>query len=32
MSYFHKTFGELYEKTIKKEEIIRGLGYNLVVM
>ena len=31
-TYFNKTFGELYEKTIKKEEIIRGLGYNLVVM
>ena len=31
-TYFHKTFGELYEKTLKKEEIIRSLGYNLVVI
>jgi hypothetical protein len=31
-THFNKTFGELYEKTLKKEEIIRGLGYNLVVM
>jgi hypothetical protein len=31
-TYFNKTFGELYENTLKKEEIIRGLGYNLVVM
>jgi hypothetical protein len=27
-----KTFGELYQKTLEKEEIIRKLGYNLVVM
>jgi len=27
----HKTFGELYQKTIEKENKIRALGYNLVV-
>ena len=27
-----KTYGELYEKTLKKEEMIRELGYNLVVI
>ena len=27
-----KTFGELYQKTIDREELIRGLGFNLVVM
>lgn len=27
-----KTFGELYEKTLEREKIIRDLGYNLVVM
>jgi hypothetical protein len=27
-----KTYGELYRDTIKREEIIRTLGYNLVVM
>lgn len=26
------TFGELYQKTLKKEQIIKDLGYNLVVM
>ncbi len=31
-TYFHETFGELYEKTIKKEKLIKSLGYNLVVM
>ena len=28
----NKTFGELYEKTIEKEQMIKNLGYNLVVM
>lgn len=27
-----KTFGELYQRTLEKEEIIKKLGYNLVVM
>jgi hypothetical protein len=27
-----KTFGELYQRTLEKEEIIRKLGYNLVTM
>lgn len=27
-----KTFGELYQLTLKKEEVIKKLGYNLVVM
>jgi G:T-mismatch repair DNA endonuclease (very short patch repair protein) len=27
-----KTFGELYQKTIEREQQIRDLGYNLVVM
>ena len=27
-----KTFGELYEQTLKRENEIRTLGYNLVVM
>lgn len=27
-----KTFGELYDKTLEKEQKIRDLGYNLVVM
>jgi len=31
-TYFNKTFGELYEKTLKKEQQIKELGYNLVVM
>ena len=28
----NKTFKELYDKTVKKENIFRSLGYNLVVM
>jgi hypothetical protein len=32
VTYFHKTAGELYAKTLAREETIRGLGYNLVVM
>lgn len=32
MTYYHKTFGELYQKTLDKEELIKSLGYNLVVM
>jgi len=32
MSYLGKTYGELYKKTIKKENKIKDLGYNLVVM
>jgi len=27
-----KTFGELYQKTLDREELIRNAGYNLVVM
>ena len=28
-TYFGKTFGELYEKTLKKELIIKDKGFNL---
>jgi hypothetical protein len=28
----HCTFGELYQKTLDKEDLIKSLGYNLVVM
>jgi len=31
-SFYGKTFKELYDKTIDKENIIKSLGYNLVVM
>lgn len=31
-SYYGKTFGELYEKTLKKENKIRSLNYNLVTI
>jgi len=31
-SYFGVTFGELYEKTMKRENEIRNLGYNVVNM
>jgi hypothetical protein len=27
----HKTYGDLYDKTIKRDEKIRQLGYNLIV-
>ncbi len=27
-----KTYGELYDKTLEKEQKIRDIGYNLVVM
>jgi len=27
-----KTFGDLYQKTLEREQLIRDLGYNLVVM
>ena len=27
-----KSFGELYKETLKKEDVIKSLGYNLVVM
>jgi len=32
ISYFGKTYGELYQKTLEREEQIKDLGYNLVVM
>jgi hypothetical protein len=32
ISYFGKTYGELYQKTLEREQLIRDLGYNLVVM
>lgn len=28
----NKTFGELYENILKKEQIIKELGYNLIVI
>ena len=31
-NYLGKNYGELYERTIQREEQIRNLGYNLVVM
>ena len=27
-----KTFGELYQKTLEREQLIRDMGFNLVVM
>ena len=32
ISFFGVTYGELYQKTIKRETLIKDLGYNLVVM
>lgn len=32
VSFFGTTYGELYKKTLEKEEIIKALGFNLVVM
>ena len=32
VSFFGTTYGELYQKTLEKEERIRSLGFNLVVM
>jgi len=32
ISFFGKTYGELYKKTLDREQLIRDLGYNLVVM
>jgi hypothetical protein len=31
-SYFGVKYGELYENTLKREQLIRDLGYNLVVI
>ena len=31
-NYFGKNYGELYQKTLEREQQIRDLGYNLVVM
>lgn len=31
-SYFGVKYGELYQKTLEREQLIRDLGYNLVVM
>jgi hypothetical protein len=31
-TYFGKKFGELYQKTIDREKLIKVKGYNLVVM
>jgi hypothetical protein len=31
-SYFGIKYGELYEKTLEREKLIKDLGYNLVVM
>ncbi len=32
MTYYHKTFGELYQKTLDKEILIKSMGYNLVTI
>ena len=32
MSYFGIKYGDLYQKTLQREQLIRDLGYNLVVM
>ena len=32
ISYFGIKYGELYEKTLKREQLIKDLGYNLVIM
>jgi hypothetical protein len=31
-TYFGKTFGELYEKTLKREQQIKNMGFNLITM
>ena len=31
-TYFGKTFGELYEKTLKREQQIKDMGFNLITM
>ena len=31
-NYFGKNYGELYQKTLEREQQIKDLGYNLVVM
>ena len=31
-SYFSVSFGELYQKTLRKENIIKELGYNLITI
>jgi hypothetical protein len=31
-NYFGKNYGELYKKTLEREQLIRDLGYNLVIM
>ena len=32
ISYFGVKYGDLYQKTLKREQLIKDLGYNLVVM
>jgi hypothetical protein len=32
ISYTGKKYGDLYQKTLEREQLIRDLGYNLVVM
>jgi len=32
ISYFGSKYGELYQKTINKEKIIKEIGFNLVTM
>lgn len=31
-NYFGKNYGDLYQKTLEREQLIRDLGYNLVIM
>lgn len=31
-TYFGKTFGELYEKTLKREQQIKDIGFNLITI
>ena len=31
-TYFGKTFGELYETTLKREQLIKDMGFNLITM
>ena len=31
-NWFGKNYGELYQKTLEREQLIRDLGYNLVIM
>ncbi len=31
-TYFGKSFGELYQKTIEREQMIKNMGFNLITI